>query len=60
MNNELLDPQNEIHALARVTPDEVYDHPNIGPLPECWGGKLDRGGEDYMLDSYYESRFDME
>jgi len=40
MNNELLDPQNEIHALARVTTEEFFDHPNIGPLPECWGGKL--------------------
>jgi len=40
MNNELLDPQSEIYPLASVSLEEVYDHPNIGPLPECWGGKL--------------------
>ena len=69
MNNEMLDQQNETHALARVTPEELPGYADWCAQWETeqdqdWGAKIEAPGgapaEDRFLDSYLESRFEME
>ncbi len=65
MNNELLDKQSEISALAQVTPEELPGYAEWCEQWEAqqdqdWGAKIEAPVEDRFLDSHFESRFDME
>ena len=65
MNNELLDKQSEVSALARVAPEELPGYADWCAQWETeqdqdWGAKIEAPAEDRFLDSYFESRFEME
>jgi len=65
MNNELLDPQNQTHALAHVTPEELPGYADWCAQWEAqqdqdWGAKIEAPNEDRFLDSHFESRFEIE
>ena len=50
--NDNIDPQNEMHSLARVTTEELPGYAE-------WCAEVaasQEGGEDAWLDAFYESR----
>jgi len=64
MNREL-DPQTEISTLARVTPQELPEYEQWCAQWEAeqdqdWAAKIEPPAEDRYLDSYMESRYEME
>lgn len=64
MNNELLDKQSEVSALAHVSPKELPGYADWCAQWETeqdqdWGTKIEHPVEDRFLDSCFESRFDM-